>query len=153
MKPGAELEDRRYPSATLDQAACRVERSREDLQQCALPRAVPADDAYDLAATDLEGHVAQRPKRSMALTPGDDGPKHVGGACIDLVHLRQCVDPDRRLSRWRLDRWSGQRGYGNHRTLAHAAVTRGSKPRPASRARGAPTPKEKHPKRCAIRPK
>ena len=62
MEAGADLEQRADAAVDLDAPRRRLGDARQDLQQRALAGAVAADDADDLAAPDLERHVAAAPR-------------------------------------------------------------------------------------------
>ena len=57
------LQQRPHPPVDICRAARRLRDPGQDLQQRALARPVPPDDAHHLAALDLEGYVLQRPDR------------------------------------------------------------------------------------------
>jgi hypothetical protein len=61
MKSGPDLEQRPDPTRDVDVSFARLGDPRQDLQQRALPRAVPTDDAQDLAVAHLERGIAERP--------------------------------------------------------------------------------------------
>ena len=62
MKGRANLQGRADPAPYHGPAARGLGDAAEYLEERALVYAVPADDAQHLAAPDLEGNIAQRPK-------------------------------------------------------------------------------------------
>jgi hypothetical protein len=62
VEPGADLEQRGEPAANAGRAAARLGDPAEDLQERRLARAVPPEDAHDLAGLDLERDVLERPE-------------------------------------------------------------------------------------------
>ncbi len=70
MKSGAQFKDRRNAPINLNSADGLVQGAGNNLKQRALAGTVPAYNAHDLAALNLERHVAQRPTRFV---PGASG--------------------------------------------------------------------------------
>ena len=62
VEAAAQLEERGDAAPEPHLARRRLEGARHDLEQRALARAVPADDADGLAPSHVEGHVAERPE-------------------------------------------------------------------------------------------
>ena len=61
VKAGADFEQRSDPAANLDTTLGRVGNPRQNLEQRALARSVPSDDAQHGAFRHREGHVAESP--------------------------------------------------------------------------------------------
>ena len=61
VEAGAELEERAEPAVHDEPPRRRPRRPGEDLEQRALPRAVPSDDPERRAALELEADVLERP--------------------------------------------------------------------------------------------
>ena len=110
MEAGADLQEGTDPTAHDDLALGRVGDPGEDLEEGALAGAVPADDAEDFAAFDLEVNVLEGPEgvlRLRGLPEGPQGVAHgvretlreplVGPVYADLVFLGEVLHFDDRL--------------------------------------------------------
>ena len=110
MKAGADLQEGADPTAHDDLALRWVGDAGEDLEDGALAGAVPADDAEDLAALDLEVDVLEGPEgvlRLCGLPEGPQGVAHRIGDALrepfvglirpDLVFLGEVLHLDDRL--------------------------------------------------------
>jgi len=77
VETSAHLQQRAHPAIDLGPPLRRLGDAGEDLEQRSLPRPVAADDAHDLAALHLEGHILQGPDGLV----GDSGrlTTHDGG--------------------------------------------------------------------------
>ena len=62
MEPGADLDERREAAADRDLAGGGCRNPAEQLQNCALARAVAPDDPQRLASRHVEAHVAHCPE-------------------------------------------------------------------------------------------
>src|SRR6266576_3961746 len=69
MKTGPNLEQRADPSANFGSALRRWRDARQNLQECALPGTILANDPKDLPAPHLEGHVAECPEEVGLVGP------------------------------------------------------------------------------------
>ena len=69
METGADFQQRADAAVEIDLAGGGFGDAAEDFEQRALARAVAADDADDVALSDVEGHVAQRPERFLRGAP------------------------------------------------------------------------------------
>src|SRR5262245_35465764 len=96
MEPSPELEDGCDPAVDLDLAPRSVERSRQDLEQRALPGSVPPKNADHLTSGHFKAHVSQRPPLDVPGTGRQELEEDIDGPCIDLVHLRELLTADRR---------------------------------------------------------
>src|SRR5439155_922839 len=99
MEAGPQLEDGGNLAVDLQVAGGLVEGAGQDLEEGALAGAVGADDADDLAAIDLEGHVLEGPEIAVALLAGEDLPEDVVRLGIDLVQFGEVARPNRDLAR------------------------------------------------------
>src|SRR4030095_11687283 len=92
VEAAAELEQGRDSARDDDLALRRTQRARKDLQERALPRAVPADDADRLSPSDPERDVAERPEL-VSVPAAEASEEHllqpVRRPCVDPVHLPQ----------------------------------------------------------------
>src|SRR5258708_36180577 len=62
MESGADFQKARDAPVDLNPSSSGFRNPAQDLQQRALSRSVPADDAHDVALLDLEGDVLQCPE-------------------------------------------------------------------------------------------
>jgi hypothetical protein len=94
VEAGPDLEQR--PDAPPDPSLARgrIGDAGKDLQQCCLPRAVPADDAEHLAALDVEGDPAEGLDLfapSAAKRRAHRARDRVAEAAVEDVHLAEPV--------------------------------------------------------------
>ena len=62
MKPGPELEQRRYPTSNCDASGVRVEDAGDQLEHGAFARSVRSDHPKRGPGLDLEGNATQYPE-------------------------------------------------------------------------------------------
>src|SRR5690606_13928778 len=75
MEPRADLEQGSDAAAQLEGPLARVSDTRQELEEGALPRAVAADHAHDLAWGYLHTDIAERPKiPGRRLLPAEEPP-------------------------------------------------------------------------------
>jgi hypothetical protein len=102
VEAAAQFEQGRDPARHDHLALGRTQRAREDLQERALPRAVPADDADRLAPSDPERDVAERPEL-VSVATAEASEEHllqpVRWPCVDPVHLPQIRNFEHRRHR------------------------------------------------------
>jgi hypothetical protein len=95
IEPRTQLEHRRHASVHRHAPAGRRQRSRHDLQQRALPRAVSPQHAERLAAPHLKAHVMQGPEFTVVRLgrPQQRLFQPILGPIVDAIALREMLGP------------------------------------------------------------
>jgi hypothetical protein len=126
VEPHAQVQDGGHGPVHVDAPAGRMVDPRGQAEQRGLPRAVPAQDAHELARRHLEADPSQGRERLVAVAPGAEQPLEHGAApqVRDRELLGDAAERDHSSSGSRRARlWNARRPATKTRT-ATATVSR-----------------------------